>query len=227
MTIKSRNILLIIILLAFKRTVESVTHWKITEHGRLELMDDSPFTLLRPYDLAAFVRQAERFDRLSQLKSLVNVKELLSKRESIKASGSSSVSVSNYQENFYKTDQDCLRAGQQLNKFAFYETHLNVMSVKEKKLPKEIMKIKQEEIKTFKKPHCDQSTKLPFSMRTFDHLDSIQSKDLITMPAESEMVGNLLVEPEHYFGHLVFKALQQVIYIYINTLYLNLIINFC
>ena len=72
------------------------------------------------------------------------------------------------------------------------------------------MKIKQDEIRAFKKPYCDQAAKLPFSMRTFDHLDSIQSKDLITMPPEVEMVGNLLAEPENYFGHLVFKALQQV-----------------
>ena len=127
--LNSSDILLIILLLV--RTAASVTHWKIAESGRivdtssLEPMESSPFTLLRPYDLAAFMRQAERFDRLSQLKSLINVKDLLSKRESIKSSGSASVSVSNYQENFYKTDQDCLRAGQQLNKFAFYETHLN------------------------------------------------------------------------------------------------------
>ena len=85
-----------------------------------------------------------------------------------------------------------------------------VLTVKEKMLPKEIMKIRQDEIKTFKKPYCDQSTKLPFSMGTFDHLDSVQSKDMITMPPEAEMIGSLLVEPENYFGHLVFKALQQV-----------------
>jgi hypothetical protein len=70
-------------------------------------------------------------DRVDELKDLININDLTSKRsggqEQMTTSDTSSppLSVSSYQENFYKTDSDCLKAGQQLNKFSFYETHLN------------------------------------------------------------------------------------------------------
>ena len=76
--------------------------------------------------------------------------------------------MSSYQENFYKTDSDCIKAGQQLTKFSFYETHL--WKLDNMKLPKDILNLKEYDIRYFRKPDCV-NTELPFSMKTFEHLE--------------------------------------------------------
>ena len=80
--------------------------------------------------------------------------------------------MSSYQENFYKTDPDCVKAGQQLTKFSFYETHFIAWRSDGMNLPREILEIRYSDVRTFKKPYCDH-VDLPFSMKTFDHLDVI------------------------------------------------------
>ena len=52
------------------------THWHVTENGRIESQEDSPFTLLRPYDLAAFLKQVNRLERLKALKEIIASKEI-------------------------------------------------------------------------------------------------------------------------------------------------------
>ena len=58
------------------------THWKVTESGRIEINDDSEFTLLRPYDLHAFVKQSERSQRLKELRDVLALKKPTKKSES-------------------------------------------------------------------------------------------------------------------------------------------------
>ncbi len=74
-----------IILLIFIVKSKAITHWKITETGRIESNDDSPFSLLRPYDLAAFIKQSYRLERLELLKELISSKDVLSKRDPSKS----------------------------------------------------------------------------------------------------------------------------------------------
>ena len=64
--------------------MKSKTHWRVTESGRIETKDDSEFTLLRPYDLHAFIKQAERLERLTLLKTLLASKESTTKRDATK-----------------------------------------------------------------------------------------------------------------------------------------------
>ena len=65
---KTRVLAVLLILVAFPEISECSTHWKVTELGRIESNEDSPFTLLRPYDLASFLQQIERSARLDELK---------------------------------------------------------------------------------------------------------------------------------------------------------------
>ena len=76
-----------VILLLFVLIVKTcaITHWKITESGRIESNLDSPFSLLRPYDLAAFLKQSYRLERLEILKELISSKDILSKRDPTKS----------------------------------------------------------------------------------------------------------------------------------------------
>lgn len=203
MSSSRRDLHYFILFISFANVL-SKTHWKVTETGRIEGKDDSEFTLLRPYDLHAFIKQSDRLKRLTYLKELLAIKESTSKRDSTREP---SVSVASYQENFYKTDPDCVKAGQQLTKFSFYET--NLWRTDDMKLPNDIMSIKEYDIRYFKKPVCS-STELPFSMRTFDHLESIQTKHNITMIPETELLTNLIVDSEEFYGHLVYLSLNTV-----------------
>ena len=81
-----------------------------------------------------------------------------------------SAAVSSYQEKFYSTDADCLRAGQELTKFSFFETYLISWLSQGLTLPKDVMQTKLASIKEFKKPYCD-SIDLPFNMGTYDHFE--------------------------------------------------------
>jgi hypothetical protein len=75
----------VFVLCAFVSSVQSVTHWKITDPGRIESNRDSAFTLVRPYDLAAFINQVDRFERLSILKEILASKDTITKRDSYKS----------------------------------------------------------------------------------------------------------------------------------------------
>ena len=141
------------------------THWKVTEKDRIEIDHDSILTLLRPYDLASFVKQSERVKNLEVLKQIIK-----SKNVPLTQKDDSSASVSSFQENFYKTDLDCQKAEQQLTKFSFYESHLVLWHTQGFFLPKESLDIKITTVKFFKKPFCD-IVNLPFNLNTFDHLD--------------------------------------------------------
>ncbi len=71
--------ILLLVLLVVKTA--SVTHWKTTESGRIESEEDSPFSLLRPYDLAAFLKQFTRLERLNFLKDLISSRDLINKKD--------------------------------------------------------------------------------------------------------------------------------------------------
>ena len=66
-------------------SVNCVTHWKITDDGRVESNEDSAFTLNRPYDLAAFLQQTQRFDRLNELNKILASREVMTKKDSYKS----------------------------------------------------------------------------------------------------------------------------------------------
>ena len=76
-------------------------------------------------------------------------------------------------------------------------------------LPKEIMSINQNDVQVFFEPYCD-VVDLPFTMETFDHLESIQARENVTMLPETDISNNFLVESEDFFGHLVHKSLKTV-----------------
>lgn len=67
---------LLILVAALPEISECSTHWKVTELGRIESNEDSPFTLLRPYDLASFLQQIERSARLDELKKIIISKDI-------------------------------------------------------------------------------------------------------------------------------------------------------
>lgn len=187
-------------------SVNCVTHWKITDDGRIESNEDSAFTLNRPYDLAAFLRQTQSFDRLNELNKILASREVMTKKDSYK---NTPVSVAGYQEKFYESDFNCINAGQHLTKFTFYETHFISWRSETIRLPKDIMNMMHDitNIEDIKKPYC--TVDLPFNMETFDHIESVQTRSNFTMIPERELSMNLVVDDENLFGHLVNEALKR------------------
>jgi hypothetical protein len=81
----------------FVLSVECFTHLETSsEHDFIYLNEDSPFTLLRSYDLASFIKQGQRVNRLNYLKKLIHSKDILAKRESRKSKHSITNTVSNH-----------------------------------------------------------------------------------------------------------------------------------
>ena len=95
--------------------------------------------------------------------------------------------MASYQENFYKTEPDCLRAGQQLTKFAFYETHFTAWNEYGFSLPKESLGIYPSELKTYKKPYC--IAELPFNMGSYDHF-FVRLKQISFLTNEKKILVN-------------------------------------
>lgn len=71
-----------LLLLLSNNLVICVTHWKVTESGRIEAKDDSVYTLQRPFDLASFLKQDERVERLNDIKKLLSSKDIVNNRDS-------------------------------------------------------------------------------------------------------------------------------------------------
>ena len=76
-------------------------------------------------------------------------------------------------------------------------------------MPKESIEISKDQVKNYKKPFCD-ATVLPFSMKTFDHLESIQDMHIISVKADIDLAAKSLIEEEDFYGHKVNRALQEV-----------------
>lgn len=193
----------ILVLLAPDLT-ESVTHLRLNKaSGSIEPVHDSAFTLQRPFDLVSLLAQIERVYRLDKIKRLMATQQATDNLESY-----TPTPMSSYQEAFYHTDSDCVRAGRELNKFSFFETYLNRWHAQGLSLPKELLLIKPKSIQSFEKPFCNE-TKLPFTMETYDHFECIQKKETIQMKPDSNLSDNMVVESEDHFGHLIHLALSS------------------
>lgn len=94
LTNNNRTLILIYLFKYLFAYSDCITHWKVTETGRIEAKDDSLYTLQRPYDLAAFLKQDDRVQRLNYIKKLLAAKDVITKRDS-----KSKQSYFNYKQN--------------------------------------------------------------------------------------------------------------------------------
>jgi hypothetical protein len=78
---KKRLLIILFIFINFILLIDGATHLKLTESNNIEFEFDSKFTILRPYDLNAFIKQSERSERLNILKDMISSKETIKKSE--------------------------------------------------------------------------------------------------------------------------------------------------
>lgn len=164
------NFILIVLILPLKN-INCITHWKLNkDNGLIEPIQNSLYTLQRPYDLVSFIKQDERVIRLNHIKNILSTKELSKKQDD----STKDIAVSTYQETFYNSDSDCLKAGQPLVKFSFYESNYNTFKdelIRHLRGPNaNVFKTNnKKENDNLRIPNCN--AKLPFSLLTYDHLD--------------------------------------------------------
>ncbi len=63
---------MLVILVILIKLFSCVTHWKLSESDQIKHVDESPFTMLRPYDLLTFLEQAKRIERLNEINSILS-----------------------------------------------------------------------------------------------------------------------------------------------------------
>jgi len=181
-----------------------VTHWKLND-GTIEAISSSIYTLQRPYDLISFVKQDERAQRLTEIKNILSSRDIISKRDP------KEMPIVSLQDNFYKHDADCIKAGQPLAKFSFFDNnfvswkdHISKSSEDEKAVETHFEVNGNVELN---EPYC--KVDLPFSMRIFSHLESIQAKQNTTMQPDSDLNSRLRIDSNEIFGLFVSTSLEK------------------
>jgi hypothetical protein len=150
------------ILFLHKTLVYGTTHWLVTEDGRIQGQMDSIYNLQRPYDLMALLKQEQRAVMLENLKQ-----ELLAKKNDIDNNDDKDNGL---EQKFYRTDPNCIAAGQPLIEFDLYMS--TVLPLENKGIrPDDYVDFSVVPHPPFSPPDCTQHVPLDFSMHAFEHLE--------------------------------------------------------
>ena len=202
--------------------VTAVTHWVVTERGRIQASPDSAFQLRRPYDLAALFQQMERANELKDVRS--HLRDLKPSPDSVPLDEGD---IWELQKQVMETDENCKAAGKPVYEFDFYtstvlpfshfgirlEDHINTHSVID--LPSTSLPSSKPGVisknNAYQEPKC-WLYKLDFSMHSLEHLDSIRNRQKISTEPETALRSVVLPNgmTVDQFGHAVHQALKKV-----------------
>ncbi|XP_047111144.1 tetratricopeptide repeat protein 17 isoform X1 [Schistocerca piceifrons] len=194
--------LLVVIYSVFTRCF-AVTHWVVTENGRIQAQLDSAFHLRRPYDLFALLEQESRVRAIDHLHH-----DLISRKAAIDRHWASLEGATDIETRFYSEDSDCIRAGRRLTDTDLYDSALGDLKERirlEKFLPSSLIQDNY-----FKKPDCTKAARLDFSMRTFEHLKAMVERRNLSMSPELLVLQDLVVNGDiNSFVHQISSSLQK------------------
>ncbi|XP_074638202.1 tetratricopeptide repeat protein 17-like [Acropora palmata] len=164
---------------------KGATHWIVTEDGRIQQQADSIFDLKSPDDLVTFIHQEDALERLKVLRD----EYLMEKRKVIEARGKER---DEQQKSFYKTDPDCLDAGQHISEFELHLDMTFTFAEKGINIPDHV-NLCEPLPSHVEPPHC--LAELPSIMYSYDHLDGVSSRQQLNTSTET----NLLTPLSSYF----------------------------
>ncbi|KAK0055172.1 tetratricopeptide repeat protein 17 [Biomphalaria pfeifferi] len=196
-----RILLFVSLLLQKCRISNGSNHWIVTEDGKIQAQVDSVYSMRRPYDLVAFMKQEERANMLNSLK-----KELLSRKDEIDKNEDRDTGL---EQKFYKTNPDCIEAGKPLPEFDLYIS--TVLPLENKGIrPEEYIDINAPPIASPKSPECSVFTDLDFSIHAFEHLEGMKARHNLSGTPELGL-KNAITHKENVddYGHLVYEALTK------------------
>lgn len=178
------------------------THWMVTDNGLIiQSVSDSPYIMKQPHSLVQFLDQERKLDEISRSRNI-----FLEDEKAIKAKESSD--DPELEEKVRATDPYCVKAASfGTSKEPFLASYsitdplndldylVGVVSVIAQGVRREL-------------PFC--TTDLPFSMYTFDHLHSVQQRNILQITFEHELQRSLPSRFRlHDFGHYIALALQK------------------
>lgn len=152
----------------FPATVNSFTHWVVTEDGRIQHQLESAFAMVQPDNLAAFLNQEETEKRVKEMH-----KDLLRRHEEIEANEDKDMDLESVH---YDTDEDCVTAGKRFSEFDLFIHSFTPLSDKGIKVEDFI---RLDESLPSKELNCSMYKKLSFSVHAYDHLKAVQKRYLL------------------------------------------------
>ncbi|XP_071035122.1 tetratricopeptide repeat protein 17 isoform X2 [Parasteatoda tepidariorum] len=181
----------------------ALTHWIVTEDGRIQAQMDSVFSLKRPYDVVALMQQEKRAVLIEELKQQLMIqKEEIDRRED---------KETNLEGKIYATDEDCTAAEKPLTEFDLYASTV-VPFPPSKEFDEEFTQGKNnlEPETELMKPNCSEAVNLDFSMHAYEHLTGVRDRNNITMTREESLHSAITsIESPEVYGHLIHEALQK------------------
>lgn len=185
-----------IFLLTQASKVAGVTHWVVTENGKIEANLESPFTIRRPYDLLALLDQEKRVDDVNS-----KYEDLMNRQKSI----NDKLYKLKHISKFKLDDYECLSKEKKLSSINFY---MNVALVENK-----INTIKisngDKSVELLEEPDCEKFSSLQHGVLQIDNLESIKNYANISLVPDISLEKLLASNSINIFANDLVKALSK------------------
>jgi len=172
---KYRHWKIITILFKIVIGISASTHWVVTENGKIQSQLDSAFHMRRPYDLISLLEQEHRAAEIDRLFG-----QMVQRKARIDTEWAGLESATELETRLYTTDPDCLQAGRPLSDLDLYISVASDGNGREGIDMDELLPASAS-ADVPEQPDCSAALDLPFSMRTFPHLQ-VLSWNLTTAP---------------------------------------------
>ncbi|PZC82481.1 hypothetical protein B5X24_HaOG210230 [Helicoverpa armigera] len=185
--------------------VQGSTHWMVTEGGLIQPRLDSPFNLVQPYDLLAFLNQDTRWD------NIINLHHYLAKRQQIIRGLWADLERDTDINSLLIEDEYCVKVGQ-LNLIDWYTSSLEEAK---SKIGTEEFTLHNLNYGDADVPDCKKISSLTFSMCAFEHLESMQQRENLSASPETSLPEHMSSNTEitemsvDQFGHWLAGVLKK------------------
>ncbi|XP_059051323.1 tetratricopeptide repeat protein 17 [Achroia grisella] len=166
--------------------IHGTTHWMVTESGLIQPRVDSPFEMVNPHDLLAFLNQDTRWD------NIINLYQELFLRQKLINKLWKEVETGIDVDTLLSIDPNCIKA-EPLDSIDWYGTVLEDSQTKYI-VEKELSHYYPANNKNIDVPDCKKISSLTFSMFAFEHLEgmihreNLSSNVALLLPEQIETV---------------------------------------
>ncbi|XP_057703725.1 tetratricopeptide repeat protein 17 isoform X2 [Corythoichthys intestinalis] len=155
----------------------AMTHWVVTEDGKIKQEVDSPLNLKHPDDVVIFMRQESRVSYLKKLEKMLVAQKIHIEENEDRDTG--------LEQRHYKEDADCIMAKVPLGDLDLYDG--TYISLESKDIsPEDYVDLLSALPPDLEKPDCAKVLDLPYSIHAFQHLRGVQERANLTSPLLSK-----------------------------------------
>ncbi|CAH0560129.1 unnamed protein product [Brassicogethes aeneus] len=195
-------LLVVLIILKLFSQNGAVTHWVVTETGRIQAYMESPYDMRRPYDLLALMEQEKRHEEISSLYNDLIVSKLI-----IEDKWSSLERTSNLGNKFTSSDPDCLAAGKLFLDIDLFSNIATNGSERNIKIP---FNTKYDAIiKNHHPPDCSAHTRLYTGPWPYHEVPPLSADNGIMVAPDESLRHFMPIENIKLFGHEINQGLKK------------------